>query len=443
MTAQPESWRDPVKSRKKILVCLIALVVGAAAAGTACKPAADGGAGGSGRRVSRREPRDRARDRGQAAAVPSRRAALLPGELQGDARRRRFAARARHRRRACPRPRISRSSRPRSGRTIRPGRTRSAPWRTVPDRYNELVVALRERNAPNRRVDVVLRAYDEGVAFRYVLPKQEALGEFTLAAENTGFYFTAEARALALNLGRWDTSNEGPYEWIALDDIKPASLIHTPLLVHMEGAGLWAALLEADLTDYAGLYVGGVAGMPNALDEPARRGAEAEGGPAGRRGDAEIDALARPDGRDGPGAVHRAELPGAELERAVRRRRHVLDQAGQGGLGLVVGKHRDRRDVRAGDEHGHDEALHRFRGAPRPRIHARRRRVGADVGGRADRGHPALQAGGRRAGASSPTGRRRAWRPCSGSSGGPSTGTWTRPWPFTRSGARPGSRSTT
>jgi alpha-glucosidase len=137
--------------------------------------------------------------------------------------------------------------------------------RTVPDKYNELVVELRERNAPNRRMDVVLRAYDEGVAFRYVLPKQAALGEFTLASENTGFYFADGARALALNLGRWDTSNEGPYEWIALGDIKPASLVHTPLLVHMEGAGLWVALLEADLTDYAGLYVAGVAGVPNAL----------------------------------------------------------------------------------------------------------------------------------------------------------------------------------
>jgi alpha-glucosidase len=137
--------------------------------------------------------------------------------------------------------------------------------RTIPDRYNELVVSLKEKNAPNRRLDVVLRAYDEGVAFRYFLPKQDAVGEFALAAESTGFYFAADARALALNLGRWDTSNEGPYAWTPLSAIKPASLVHTPLLVEMPGVRLWAALLEADLTDYAGLYVGGVAGMPNGL----------------------------------------------------------------------------------------------------------------------------------------------------------------------------------
>lgn len=151
--------------------------------------------------------------------------------------------------------------------------------RTVPDRYNELTVALREKNAPNRRVDIVLRAYDEGVAFRYVLPKQEAIGDFTLAAENTGFYFAADASAYALNMGRFNTHNEGEYARTALHAIKPASIINLPLLVEMPG-GIWAALLEADLTDYSGMYVGGVAGIPNALTAklstpPSRKADEA------------------------------------------------------------------------------------------------------------------------------------------------------------------------
>lgn len=137
--------------------------------------------------------------------------------------------------------------------------------RTVRDRYSEIAVSLRERNAPNRRMDVVLRAYDEGVAFRYVLPEQEAIGEFTLAEELTGFFFAADAWAFALDRGRFNTDNEGEYVRRPLRDIKPASIVNLPLLVEMPEAGLWAALLEADLTDYAGLYVGGVAGRPNAL----------------------------------------------------------------------------------------------------------------------------------------------------------------------------------
>jgi alpha-glucosidase len=157
--------------------------------------------------------------------------------------------------------------------------------RTVPDHYNEMTVSLREKKAPGRRVDLVFRAYDEGVAFRYVLPKQEALGEFTLAAENTGFYFPAGATAPAtecgagsgvvspsagsyafgLNMGRFNTQNEGEYLPTSLRDIKPTSIINLPLLVEMPGGGPWVALLEADLTDYAGMYVGGVPGVPNAL----------------------------------------------------------------------------------------------------------------------------------------------------------------------------------
>src|SRR5437867_3180147 len=93
------------------------------------------------------------------------------------------------------------------------------------------------------------------------LPEQEALGRFTLAAENTGFYFAREAYAYALNLGSYTTSYEGDYRRVSLDRIKPASIVALPLLIEMAG-GPWAALLEADLTDYAGMYAGGVLGVP-------------------------------------------------------------------------------------------------------------------------------------------------------------------------------------
>jgi alpha-glucosidase len=136
--------------------------------------------------------------------------------------------------------------------------------RNVPDHYNQLRVSLREKQAPARRVDVIFRAYNEGVAFRYFLPQQSAMEKFTLMAENTGFYFARDASAFALNMGRFNTSNEGEYRLTALKTIKPESIINLPLLVETPG-GPWAGLLEADLTDYAGMYLGGVAGFENAL----------------------------------------------------------------------------------------------------------------------------------------------------------------------------------
>jgi alpha-glucosidase len=136
--------------------------------------------------------------------------------------------------------------------------------RHVRDHYNQLTVSLRERQAPGRRVDLIFRAYDEGAAFRYVLPKQDGLEKFTLSSENTGFYFPREAFAYALNLGSYTSSYETDYHRVSLDEIKPTSIVALPLLIEIP-SGPWVALLEADLTDYAGMYVGGVMGVANAL----------------------------------------------------------------------------------------------------------------------------------------------------------------------------------
>jgi len=123
-------------------------------------------------------------------------------------------------------------------------------------------VSLRETKEPWRRVDLVFRSYDEGIALRYVLPKQEALDRFALQAP--GFHFTPGASAWALNMGRFNTHNEGEYLPIRLDEIKPSDVINLPLLVRIPD-GPWAALLEADLDDYANMYVGGVSGAPGTL----------------------------------------------------------------------------------------------------------------------------------------------------------------------------------
>ena len=136
--------------------------------------------------------------------------------------------------------------------------------RRVRDHYNQLSVSLRERRAPGRRVDVVFRAYDEGAAFRYVLPKQDSLEKFTVSSENTGFNFPRLVFAHALNLGSFTSDYEDDYHRVSLDQIKPTSIVALPLLVEIPD-GPWVALLEADLTDYAGMYVGGVMGTPNAL----------------------------------------------------------------------------------------------------------------------------------------------------------------------------------
>jgi alpha-glucosidase len=149
--------------------------------------------------------------------------------------------------------------------------TRNFSWqdrindnRIVRDHYNQLLVHLQERAAPYRRLDLIFRAYDSGVAFRYILPRQQNLQRFRLTKEDTGFYFSQRASAFALNLEKFTTAYEGEFNPVSVSDIRPSSVVGLPLLVHIS-AGPWLALTEADLENYAGMYVGGAAGVANGL----------------------------------------------------------------------------------------------------------------------------------------------------------------------------------
>ena len=60
------------------------------------------------------------------------------------------------------------------------------------DEVAELTGFLREQGAPGRRFDVVFRAFDDGVAFRYLVPEQEGLGDVLVTDELTEFALTGD-----------------------------------------------------------------------------------------------------------------------------------------------------------------------------------------------------------------------------------------------------------
>jgi len=136
--------------------------------------------------------------------------------------------------------------------------------RIVRDHYNELTLHLKESVAPGRRLDLIFRAYDAGIAFRYVLPKQTALGDFILSSEDTGFCFAHSGAAYALNLGSFTTPYEDEFSKVPLTGIGPDAIVGLPLLIETHG-GPWVALTEANLEDYAGLYISGARDVPNGL----------------------------------------------------------------------------------------------------------------------------------------------------------------------------------
>ncbi|MEE9503463.1 MAG: glycoside hydrolase family 97 protein [Candidatus Aminicenantaceae bacterium] len=119
--------------------------------------------------------------------------------------------------------------------------------------YNQITVNLQESESPSRKIDMVFRVYDDGVAFRYFFPEQESIFDLTIQSEDTSFNFSENFNCYALQLGGYTTPYEKEFDEIVLEDIDSESIIGLPLL--LQTSSCWMAVTEANLTDYAGMYL--------------------------------------------------------------------------------------------------------------------------------------------------------------------------------------------
>jgi alpha-glucosidase len=122
----------------------------------------------------------------------------------------------------------------------------------IANRYRRLSVTLRESRAAGRFFRIDFRAYDDGVGFRYEIPRQPGLDRVEITGEETRIRFPENEKCFALLRKGFGDNYEGTYDPMGLSEIAPAALVGLPLLV--EGDGHWVAVTEADLTDYAGLW---------------------------------------------------------------------------------------------------------------------------------------------------------------------------------------------
>ena len=103
-----------------------------------------------------------------------------------------------------------------------------------------------------RRLDVVFRAYDDAVALRYELPKDDDAGSVTVTDETTSFVMAGEPEAYAQYLESYATSHEHNVTTSAYGDIRPDTLMDMPLTFSWDD-GTCAAITEASLRHYAGM----------------------------------------------------------------------------------------------------------------------------------------------------------------------------------------------
>jgi len=76
--------------------------------------------------------------------------------------------------------------------------TWTQPWGEVArvrEQYNEVRVSVAESSTPGRKFDVVFRAFNDGIGFRYEVPAQAALGDFQIQEELTEFSLADDAKS--------------------------------------------------------------------------------------------------------------------------------------------------------------------------------------------------------------------------------------------------------
>lgn len=136
---------------------------------------------------------------------------------------------------------------------------------SVRNRFKALRLELEESGVGGRKMEVVARAYNDAIAFRYIVPEQPGLTEFRLTRENTEFRISKDAFVHALVLPHFRTMYESEFVKLSASSfanqggVKSTVLIGLPLLLEVPGAG-WLAITEADMRDYAAMYLVNPAG---------------------------------------------------------------------------------------------------------------------------------------------------------------------------------------
>jgi alpha-glucosidase len=136
--------------------------------------------------------------------------------------------------------------------------------RSARDHYKQLILALHETRAPHRKIELIFRAYNDGAAFRYFIPDQDSLSKFEILAERSEFHFPADFTCWAAQYGSFTTAQEKEFDRISINRIQPGAIVGLPLTISLGGTAT-AALTEANLRDYAGMYLEGVDGKPHTL----------------------------------------------------------------------------------------------------------------------------------------------------------------------------------
>ena len=133
--------------------------------------------------------------------------------------------------------------------------------KSVRDHYNSVALELEETGSSTGKLTVEARAYDDAIAFRYVVPDQQSFRDFRLKGEITEFHISKDATTYALLLPHYRTMYEAEYVRLNASAFSGGNglsngnlLIGLPFLMQVPGVA-WMAITEADLRNYSSMYL--------------------------------------------------------------------------------------------------------------------------------------------------------------------------------------------
>ena len=126
----------------------------------------------------------------------------------------------------------------------------------IPDCYNEYQFSFRNESSPVKRMDIVFRLYEEGVAYRYCFPQDDNPKGIVFSGELSEFSFVGDWPCWAVY------SAQGEYRQVNLSEVKRGC--ERPLLIEIPD-GPAVSIGEAGLIDFARMKFQPVSQKPNTL----------------------------------------------------------------------------------------------------------------------------------------------------------------------------------
>jgi alpha-glucosidase len=143
--------------------------------------------------------------------------------------------------------------------------TSALPWGKsgrIRNHYRGTTVRL--RGGRDVEWDLEVRAFDDGIALRYGIPKQGGFTDFAITDENIEFRLAGDPSVMYTTCDGFTTSHEALYERKPLSQLPAKTLFDKPLLA-VWSDGQAAAITEAGLRHFAGMYFERVSGAEGAL----------------------------------------------------------------------------------------------------------------------------------------------------------------------------------